>query len=110
VYGGIDRQVLEAILADYRTAPIDARLRGTLAFLDKLTRTPDAVTEADLAEARAAGVSDEALQEAVQVCFLFRVIDRLADALDFKLPTERSLRWVGRILLKVGYTIGAVPG
>src|SRR5436190_10684026 len=101
---------MEAVLADYRSAPIDARLRGTLAFLEKLTLSPATVGEADLAEARAAGVSDESLEEAVRVCFLFGTIDRIADALDFELPTERSLRWVGRILFRIGDAIAAVPG
>jgi alkylhydroperoxidase family enzyme len=110
VYGGIDPKLLEAVLTDYRSAPIDEKLRGTLAFLEKLTLTPESTTPEDLAPARAAGVSDEALEEAVRVCFLFGVIDRIADALDFQLLGPAGLKWVGRILLRVGYSIAAVPG
>jgi alkylhydroperoxidase family enzyme len=110
VKGGIEPTVLDAVLADWRSAPVDERLRGTLAFLEKLTLSPDAVVAADLDLARRAGVSDAALEEAVAVCFLFCAIDRIADALDFKLPTARSLRWVGRILLHVGYGRASVPG
>ena len=110
MYGGIDAPLLAAVLADYRTAPIDERLRGTLAFLDKLTQAPAEVSAADLEPARRAGVSDEALEEAVVVCFLFCTIDRIADALDFDMPTTRSLRWVGRILFRAGYAMASVPG
>jgi alkylhydroperoxidase family enzyme len=110
VAGGVDAKTLEAVLADHRSAPIDERLRATLTFLEKLTLHPEQVGAEDVAPARAAGVTDEALEEAIRVCFLFCTIDRLADALDFKLPTERSLRWVGRILLKLGYAMASVPG
>ncbi len=108
--GGIGRGLIEAVLADWRTAPVDEKLRATLGFLEKLTLDPAGLGEADVAAARAAGVSDEALEEAVRVCFLFSAIDRIADALDFTLPTQRSLKWVGRILLHLGYGLAAVPG
>ncbi len=106
---GSDAMVL-AVLEDHHTAPISEKLRATLTFLEKLTLTPEAVTSADVAPLRAAGASDAAIEEAIRVCFLFCTIDRIADALDFTLPTERSLRWVGRILLRMGYGIGSVPG
>lgn len=102
--------MLDAILRDYRTAPIDERLRATLGFLEKLTLKPDEVTAADMAPARAAGLSDAAIEEAIRVCFLFCLIDKIADALDFALPTPRSLRWVGRILLRIGYQAASLPG
>ena len=108
--GGIEDEKLQAILSDWRTAPVDERLRATLTFLEKLTLRPNELVSADADAARAAGVSDDALEEAVRVCFLFCTIDRIADALDFKLPTARSLRWVGRILLHVGYGKASVPG
>lgn len=34
------RSEVEAVLEGYRTAPIDERLRATLAFLEKLTLSP----------------------------------------------------------------------
>ena len=92
------------------TAPIDGRLRGTLGFLEKLTLTPEEVTPADAHAARAAGVSQRALEEAIYVCFLFCIIDRLADAFDFELSGARQLRWVQRILLRLGYGAGSLPG
>ena len=43
---------MAAALADWRTAPIDGRLRAALGFLEKLTLTPEAITAADAAAAR----------------------------------------------------------
>jgi alkylhydroperoxidase family enzyme len=110
VKGGIAGDTLDGILRDWRSAPIDERMRATLTFLEKLTLRPLELGGTDADAARAAGVDDAALEEAVAVCFLFCTIDRIADALDFKLPTPRSLRWVGRILLRVGYGAASLPG
>ena len=81
---GSDKLVV-AVLADWRMAPISEKMRSTLSFLEKLTTAPAEVGPADLEPARSAGVSDQAIEEALYVCFLFSVMDRLADALDFDL-------------------------
>src|SRR6188474_2073430 len=101
---------MDAILTDHTTAPIDEKLRATLTFLEKLTLRPAEVTALDLEPVRAAGVSDIALEEAIYVCFLFNVIDRIADTLDFPLSDARGLPWVARILFHAGYGGASVPG
>jgi alkylhydroperoxidase family enzyme len=99
---GEDAQV-KAMLADWRTAPISARLRGALAFLEKLTLTPREVSPADVAAARAAGITDSALREVIYVCFLLSTMDRLADAFDFPVPEPPALRRAARIAVRFGY-------
>ena len=74
------------VLDDWRTAPVDERLRATLGFLEKLTLSPGEVGPEDVAPLRAAGVRDEAIEDAILVCTLFNVMDRIADALDFEVP------------------------
>jgi alkylhydroperoxidase family enzyme len=98
------------VLADYRTAAIDARLRATLAFLEKLTLTPAEVGPADIEPMRAAGVSDQAIEEAIYVAGLFNVMDRIADALDFTPTPPDRLPRVARILAKLGYGAAVLPG
>ena len=94
---------MRAVLEDYRHAPIDERLRATLTFLETLTLHPEAVGPEDAAAVTAAGVSEAALEEAIQVCVLFNTIDRVADALGFELPpAEVTARVVG-VLLNQGY-------
>lgn len=68
--------MLQAVLVDWRTAPIDPKLRATLGFLEKLTLTPAEVRPADIAPLRRAGVTDEAIEDAIQVCALFSVYNR----------------------------------
>jgi len=97
--------VVAAVLQDWRTAPIDARLRAALGFLEKLTLQPDSVRPADVAPLRAAGISDEGIKDAIQVCTLFNVYDRLADAMGWYLPDQAGYAASGRNLMKRGYLI-----
>jgi alkylhydroperoxidase family enzyme len=103
-----DAAWVTAALADYRTAPMSEGLRATLAFIEKLTLTPEAVTPADADAVRAAGVSDQALRDAIFACTLFCIIDRLADAFGFVPSDAKALKWIPRVLLGVGYSAGVV--
>lgn len=93
------------MLADWRTAPLDPKLRATLGFLEKLTLAPADVRPADVAPLRAAGVSDDAIEDAIQVCALFNILDRLADSLSFYLPGPDGYAASARSLMKRGYLI-----
>ena len=97
--------MVEAVLADWRTAPIDQKLRATLGFLEKLTLTPADVRPADVAPLRAAGVSDAAIEDAIHACVLFNVYDRMADALQFHLPGPDGYAASGRSLMRRGYLL-----
>jgi len=76
------------VLADYRTAPIDARLREALSFLEGMTLRPG---ELDASAALAAGVSREALRDAAYLAAAFNLIDRFADAIGAKPHSEAGL-------------------
>ena len=97
--------MVAAVLQDWRTAPIDARLRAALGFIEKLTLQPDSVRPADVAPLRAAGISGEGIEDAIQVCTLFNVYDRLADAMGWYLPDQAGYAASGRNLMKRGYLI-----
>jgi alkylhydroperoxidase family enzyme len=92
-----------AILADHRTAPIEPALRATLELLRKVTLAPADVTAADVDAVRDEGVSDDAIEDALAVCFGFNLIDRIADALGFDCPpAEVHAAYAGRFLAE-GY-------
>lgn len=93
----------QAVLDDWRTAPIGEKLRATLGFLEKITLSPDEVRREDSALPRQAGVSDSALRDAVYVCALFNLIDRVADALDFAIPSPEEFSKGAKVLLRFGY-------
>jgi uncharacterized peroxidase-related enzyme len=95
--------LVTAVLDDWRSAPIGEKLRATLGFLERLTLSPGEVTPADVAPLRAAGLSDQAIEDAIQVCVLFNLIDRVADALNFEVPSPASFAQSANIVLKRGY-------
>lgn len=97
---------VDPALADFRTAPIGEGLRATLTFLEKLTRRPEEVTPDDARSVLRAGVTAEALTDAIAVASLFGIITRYADALDFAMPTAEEFDRAADVLLKRGYGSG----
>lgn len=91
------------MLANHRTAPIDPGLRAMLDLLQKVTLTPARVAPEDVDAVRAAGVSNDAIEDALAVCACFNLIDRVADSLGFDLPpAEVHARYAEQFLLE-GY-------
>ena len=76
-----------------------------LGFLEKLTLRPEELGPADAGAVRAAGVSDEAMVDAIHVAALFNMIVRLADSLGWDVPTWESCLARGDAMLARGYTL-----
>jgi len=95
--------LIQAVLEDYRTAPISEKLRAMLGFLEKLTLRPAGVGPDDAVALRAAGLSDEEIESAIHVCALFNVINRVADSLGFETADADGYRKGARRLVTVGY-------
>ena len=102
---GGDDAVVQAVLADYRTAPIPEKLRAMLAFLEKLTLRPAEVRPADMEPLRAVGLTDEEIEDAIHVCSMFNLINRVADSLGFDPATEEGYAVAARMLLRSGYLL-----
>ena len=98
----------EAVVADWRTAPLRRQLAATLVFLEKLTLRPDELLPADADAVRAAGVSTQALRDAATVCALFNMIVRLADSLGWDVPSWERLTARAPAMLDGGYALGAI--
>ncbi len=99
-------ETVKAALADWRTAPLSEPLRRMLGFLEKLLREPQSLGPADVAPLREAGISDAAMEDAICVCAAFEVINRIADAMEFHVPTEAQFARAAPIMLKRGYKFG----
>ena len=61
-----------------------------LGFLQQVTLRPAELGSADAEAVRAAGVSDQAMVDALLVCAYFNLIDRLADSFHFT-PISETL-------------------
>jgi len=73
-----------------------------------MTLAPGELTRADADAVLAAGVSRDALVDAIHVCALFNMIVRLADALGWEVPPPEAFASRGRVLLESGYTLRTV--
>jgi alkylhydroperoxidase family enzyme len=98
-------EVITAVLADYRTAPINEKLRAMLAFIERLNFLPGEVRGEELAPVLAAGATKAGIREALHVVAVFSLLNRLADAFGFAIPDEAGLDATGKMLVRLGYRL-----
>jgi len=71
---------VDAVLADFRTAPISEKDRALFAFIEKVNRASNQIGPDDIRAAVAAGWTEEALYDAITVCALFNFYNVWIDA------------------------------
>ena len=98
-----DRTLIEAVLTDWRTAPVNPALRATLGFLETLALRPAEVAAEAVLQMRQAGVSEEGIEEAIVICALFSIADRLADTFNYEPPDPGMMEKAGEQMLIRGY-------
>jgi alkylhydroperoxidase family enzyme len=91
------------VLADWRAAPVNARVHAALAMLETMTLRPDELGTGSLRPLLDAGVSEEGVVDALYVGFLFNTIDRIADSLGFEVVSDERFSKGADRLLKHGY-------
>jgi uncharacterized peroxidase-related enzyme len=101
----LGEEAVEAVYRDWRSAPVDAKVRATLGFLETLTLRPDELGPADADLVRGAGVGDQALVDAIHVGALFNMIVRLADSFGFEVPPAEALLARAEWRLNNGYAL-----
>jgi len=94
------------VLNDYKTAPIREPLRATLGLLEKMTLDHGSLQPEDIRAVVRAGVSTQAIHDALEVAFLFNIYDRLADAMGWEVPpvTSGYYKVAAKRLLTRGYS------
>ncbi len=76
---GLDEATIAAMVHDLDTAPVSEKLRPVLRYARKLTLEPSRLTDRDAQDVYAAGWSEQALHDAIQVACLFNFMNRLLD-------------------------------
>ncbi|MFE9611443.1 carboxymuconolactone decarboxylase family protein [Streptomyces sp. NPDC006012] len=85
---GIEHGVLAALLADLATAPVRDAMKPLFAYVRKLTVTPGRMTAADAEAVLAAGWQERTLYDAVSVCALFNLMNRIVEGLGVRAPDD----------------------
>ena len=99
----VDPKLLEAILTDITTAPIEERLRPIFAFVHKVTLNPSKTTQADVDAMLEAGWDEQAIEDALGVCALFNFMNRLVDGYGLELPNKEQLAGMAKGINSQGY-------
>jgi uncharacterized peroxidase-related enzyme len=92
-------------LDNWRNAGFEPRIVATLDLLEKMTLTPASIASDDIVNLRARGISNNAIMDAMHVCFLFNLVNRLANALDYNYGTEAEALKAATILNRVQYNL-----
>ena len=77
--------MVDRFAVSWRTAGLNAKTEALLAYTEKLTTEPAKCGSDDVDALRAAGWSDRAINDAIQVCSYFNYINRIADGLGIDL-------------------------
>ena len=77
----LDKELVEALEKDYRTAPITAQERVMLDYVVKVTRDATKVWKDDIDALRTAGFDDRGILQTTLIASWFNYINRVADAL-----------------------------
>jgi len=100
---------VDAVLEDFRTAPIDEREKALFAFVEKMNRESNRLRPEDLQQAMAAGWSEEALYDAITVCALFNFYNKWIDATGVSDMPAFAYDLSGKRLATMGYGSSETP-
>lgn len=94
---GFEPGVLDRLLDDPETAPVEPRLKPLLAYVRKLMATPSQMQQADADAVFAAGWDEQALHDAIAVTARAAFMQRLVEGHGFTpLPRETAVEHAKR--------------
>lgn len=99
---GLPFGVLDALLDDVESAPVDTRLKPLLRYARKLTLEPARVTQRDVDAILQEGWGEQAVLDAAAVCGLFSLMNRLVEGAGITAPPSYAAM-AGQRLRDGGY-------
>jgi uncharacterized peroxidase-related enzyme len=101
---GSNQETMEAVWADYRSAPISEKLKALLHIAEQVAVSGRNVKEEDIAAARAQGASDMDIHDTVLIAATFCMFNRYVDGLGATTPDDPLFyELVGAQRAKEGY-------
>ncbi|MGH1480355.1 MAG: carboxymuconolactone decarboxylase family protein [Geminicoccales bacterium] len=76
---GIPDGVIDALMTDIDSAPVDDKLKPILSYVKKLNELPTRLGQADAKAVYDAGWSERALYDAIQIAALFNMMNRIVE-------------------------------
>jgi len=100
---GIRADVLSKLSLNPQHEDVDVKMRPVLAFARKLTLSPGQIRRADVDEVFAVGWDDRALHDAVAICGLFNLMNRLVNGLGVE-ASDAYMKMAAQRLAQNGYS------
>ena len=100
---------MDAVLADFRSAPISLRDKALFELLEKINRASSELRQTDVAAVLEAGWSEEAVYDALTVCALFNFYNQWVDASGVHDMPAAAYEASGDRLASRGYVPPAPP-
>ena len=99
-----NRSLVDAVLEDYRTAPIDDREKALFGFIEKMNEQSNQIRRDDIDRLKQAGWTEEAVYDAITVCALFRFYNAWIDATGVHDLPAAAYALSGKRMAEHGYT------
>jgi len=99
---GIDETLLDSMVTDLESSPVDERMKPVLHFVKKLTESPARMLQADADAIFEAGWDEDCFHYTVMICGLFNMMNRIMDGYGVTNTAEFRLER-GRMLAESGY-------
>lgn len=100
---GIDDHLFEGLMQDLASSAVPEKLKPVLAYVGKLTRTPAMMTEKDAQSVYDAGWDERALFDAVSICGLFNLMNRVVEGSGIKMnPLEADRAEMDARIARIG--------
>jgi alkylhydroperoxidase family enzyme len=104
-----DRSLVDAVLEDYRTAPISDREKALFGFIEKMNEQSNQIRRDDIERLTHQQWTEEAIYDAITVCALFRFYNAWIDAAGVHDLTPAAYELSGKRLAGEGYMRTAEP-
>jgi uncharacterized peroxidase-related enzyme len=99
---GVPERLISDLLADPTRAPIKPAMVPVLNFIKKLTLSPTHMTQADADAVYAAGWSERALYDAIQICCLYNFMNRFVEGIGLT-PIPEQFDMEGKLIKDGSY-------
>lgn len=100
---GIEEGLIDKLLEDLDSAPVEERFRPLLRFVRKLTLTPNKMTQADADAVFDAGWDERALHDAIAVTARMSFMNRLVEGFGFTPMSPERARENAKKRVSLGY-------
>lgn len=99
---GVDEITLSTLEQGPDIEGVSDQIKHLLMFAEKLTRTPAAISSGDIGALTDSGISEQTIEDTVNVVSLFNYVNRLVDAFGVA-GSPDYFKMVGKSLAKSGY-------